>query len=105
MLPIYSKGGGVLNTSKAGLEPCFIITESDLASPCISVYLMKLREVLPFWKSWWQSSMLSAPILTQWLARNLQSSLKELWASNSKVCYTKIPFRSHTHTLLSCGPQ
>ena len=34
------------DTSKAGVSPCFTSTESDLASSCITVHLMKVREVL-----------------------------------------------------------
>ena len=76
--PYIAKEKACLGTPEASLEPRFIITESDLVFPYMAVHFMKLREVLPFWKSWWQSSMLSAPILTQWLARNLQSSPSEL---------------------------
>ena len=32
--------------SREGMEPCLISIESNIAFPCITVHLMKLREVL-----------------------------------------------------------
>ena len=69
---------------RAGLEPCLIITKSDLASLGIAVHLMKLREVLPFWQSW-QSPRLFAPNMIQWLGSNSESSSKELWIPALKL--------------------
>ena len=42
-----------LTTLKVGFELYFIITMSDFASFGMVVYLMKLRDVLSFWQSWW----------------------------------------------------